>query len=269
VKKNPIDRRNVTTAAALTMNPLTNTRNITKLSQRELQQGDGKTSWHDEYKGSAWVFVGGLPYDLSEGDIISVFSQYGEIVNINLCRDKVTGKSKGFAFVCYEDQRSTTLAVDNFNGIKILTRTIRVDHVKDYKPPKDSDKLDDITRALREQGCGPSTNVPDPEPDDDFVLPLPDGEIPESSLKRIKYEPNSDSDHKRKAKKIKKSKSKKKKDHKKSSKSRRRSKDRIPSSSSSSSESDPREAKRTKSYKRSSPSESDCREAKRRSNYRR
>lgn len=98
-----------------------NVRNVTKLSERELKYGDGKTSWHDEYKESAWLFLGGLPYDLSEGDIIAVFSQYGEIVNINLIRDKSTGKSKGFAFLCYENQKSTILAVDNFNAIKVRT----------------------------------------------------------------------------------------------------------------------------------------------------
>ena len=31
----------------------------------------------------------------------------------------MTGKTKGFAFLCYEDQKSTILAVDNFNGIKV------------------------------------------------------------------------------------------------------------------------------------------------------
>jgi len=46
--------------------------------------------------------------------------RYGEIVNVNLVRDKDTGKSKGFAFLCYEDQRSTILAVDNLNGAKVL-----------------------------------------------------------------------------------------------------------------------------------------------------
>lgn len=38
-------------------------------------------------------------------------SRYGEVVDVNLVRDKGTGKSKGFAFVAYEDQRSTNLAV--------------------------------------------------------------------------------------------------------------------------------------------------------------
>lgn len=40
-------------------------------------------------------------------------------MNINLIRDRKTGKSKGFCFLCYQDQRSTTLAVDNFNGINV------------------------------------------------------------------------------------------------------------------------------------------------------
>ena len=74
-------------------------------------------SWHERYKDSAWVYVGGLSLELSEGDVICFMSQWGEIEDINLVRDKVTNKSLGYAFVKYEDQRSTILAVDNFNGI--------------------------------------------------------------------------------------------------------------------------------------------------------
>jgi len=51
-------------------------------------------------------------------------------------RDKITGKSKGFAFLAYENQKSTVLAVDNFNGAEICGRTLRVDHVRKYQPPK-------------------------------------------------------------------------------------------------------------------------------------
>nr|XP_020825455.1 RNA-binding motif protein, X-linked 2 isoform X4 [Phascolarctos cinereus] len=143
------------------MNALTKVKLINELNEREVELGVAeKVSWHAEYKDSAWIFLGGLPYELTEGDIICVFSQYGEIVNINLVRDKKTGKSKGFCFLCYEDQRSTILAVDNFNGIKIRGRTIRVDHVANYRPPKDSRNLDDVTRKLREKGCGVKTPPP-------------------------------------------------------------------------------------------------------------
>ncbi|XP_057573726.1 RNA-binding motif protein, X-linked 2 [Hippopotamus amphibius kiboko] len=152
------------------MNPLTKVKLINELNEREVQLGVAeKVSWHSEYKDSAWIFLGGLPYELTEGDIICVFSQYGEIVNINLVRDKKTGKSKGFCFLCYEDQRSTILAVDNFNGIKIKGRTIRVDHVSNYRAPKDSEEMDDVTRELQERGCGAHTLSPSSSegPEDD------------------------------------------------------------------------------------------------------
>jgi len=59
-------------------------------------------SWHAQYKDSAYVYVGGLSDGLSEGDVIVICSQFGEVVDINMPRDKKTGKTKGFAFICYE-----------------------------------------------------------------------------------------------------------------------------------------------------------------------
>jgi RNA-binding motif X-linked protein 2 len=61
---------------------LRNVKNIKKLSETELKHNiSGKASWHYQYKDSAWIFIGGLPYDLSEGDIICIFSQYGQCLN--------------------------------------------------------------------------------------------------------------------------------------------------------------------------------------------
>ncbi|KAG6866123.1 hypothetical protein C0991_008431 [Blastosporella zonata] len=109
---------------------------INKINQLELELGVAGASWHDEYKDSAYIFVGGLHFDLTEGDVITIFSQFGEIMDVNMPRDKETGKTKGFGFLMYEDQRSTILAVDNLNGAKVLEKTLRVDHVKNYKQPK-------------------------------------------------------------------------------------------------------------------------------------
>lgn len=143
------------------MNILTKIRLLNDLNERELRLGIAgtKASWHEQYRDSAWVYAGGLPFELSEGDVICVLSQYGEIVNINLIRDKKTGKSKGFAFVCYQDQRSTILAVDNLNGTKIKGRQIRVDHVANYKPPKDDDDIDELTKQIREEGVAPKLQL--------------------------------------------------------------------------------------------------------------
>ncbi|KAF7967989.1 hypothetical protein HWV62_9111 [Athelia sp. TMB] len=107
-------------------------REINKINQAELDLGVNG-SWHDEYKDSAYVYVGGLDTELTEGDVVIIFSQYGEVMDLNMPRDKETGKPRGFAFLMYEDQRSTVLAVDNLNGAKVQERTLRVDHVKNYK----------------------------------------------------------------------------------------------------------------------------------------
>ncbi|GIL56167.1 hypothetical protein Vafri_11581 [Volvox africanus] len=116
------------------MNPLTQIKNTQKATKREIDAGiQDSASWHAQFKHSAYIFTGGLDYELTEGDLLAVFSQYGEIVDLHLIRHKDTGKSKGFAFLAYEDQRSTVLAVDNLNGAKVVGRTVRVEHVDNYK----------------------------------------------------------------------------------------------------------------------------------------
>merc|ERR1712037_797420 len=95
----------------------------------------------------------------------------GEVVHINLIRDHTSGKSRGFGFLCYMDQRSTVLAVDNLNGVKVLRQLIRVDHVHTYKLPKDLEKLDQDKKKLFMQGCAPKPISGDEESseEDDLV----------------------------------------------------------------------------------------------------
>ncbi|OWM66708.1 zinc finger CCCH domain-containing protein 25 [Punica granatum] len=132
------------------MNPLTLVKRIQNINSKEASLGiSDEASWHAKYKDSAYVFVGGIPYDLTEGDLLTVFAQYGEIVDVNLVRDKGTGKSKGFAFIAYEDQRSTNLAVDNLNGATVAGRIIRVDHVTNYKKKEEEDE--EAERKKREE----------------------------------------------------------------------------------------------------------------------
>ncbi|CAE7539843.1 RNA-binding motif protein, X-linked 2 [Symbiodinium microadriaticum] len=114
-----------------------------QITRKELKEGiEGARSWHHQYKDSAYIYIGGLHDGLTEGDVVVVFSQFGEIVDCHMVRDRSTGKSKGFAFVCYDDQRSTVLAVDNMNGYQLLKRTLRVDHIEKFKAPKEFDEND-------------------------------------------------------------------------------------------------------------------------------
>jgi RNA-binding motif protein, X-linked 2 len=127
-----------------TMNSI---RRTEALNNRELEDCTPvEASWHKDYADTAFIYIGGLDERLTEGDVITIFSQYGEPVYLNLVRDKETGKSRGFAFLKYEDQRSCDLAVDNLGGAKVMERYLNVDHTR-YKKRDDED-LTDNTRGF-------------------------------------------------------------------------------------------------------------------------
>ncbi|KAI3898957.1 hypothetical protein MKW92_011970 [Papaver armeniacum] len=114
------------------MNPLTLVKRIQQINSKEAALGiSEKASWHVQYKESPYVFVGGIPYDLTEA----------------------TGKSKGFCFLAYEDQRSTNLAVDNLNGATVLGRVIRVDHVAKYKKKEETDEEEEQQKREERGVC--------------------------------------------------------------------------------------------------------------------
>lgn len=103
---------------------------IRKRNESELELGIAGTSgsWHEDFITNDRIFVGSFPSDATEGDLLTIFEQFGTVLHVNLVRDKTTGQSKRFAFLKYEDPRSCVLAVDNFNGIKLGDFTIVVDH---------------------------------------------------------------------------------------------------------------------------------------------
>lgn len=67
---------------------------------------------------------------------------------IKLIRDRDTGKSKGYGFLKYADQRSTVLAVDNLNGATVLGRPIRVDHTRFELKHEDKEDFDQVAREV-------------------------------------------------------------------------------------------------------------------------
>ena len=120
------------------LNLISKIKQIQRLNEQELKYNISETaSWHYKYRDSSYIYISGFPKEVTEGDLVIVFSQYGEIIDCRIVRDKETGKSKGFGYICYEDQRSAILAVDNLNGIKIGGKLILVDHVEEYRLPKE------------------------------------------------------------------------------------------------------------------------------------
>ncbi|KAJ2899307.1 Cleavage stimulation factor subunit 2 [Zalerion maritima] len=77
------------------------------------------------------VFVGNIPYGLSEEQISEIFSSAGRVLNFRLVYDKETGRPKGFGFAEYPDTDSAASAVRNLNDHEIMGRKLRVDFSND------------------------------------------------------------------------------------------------------------------------------------------
>ncbi|KAI0391661.1 hypothetical protein F5Y17DRAFT_398134 [Xylariaceae sp. FL0594] len=74
------------------------------------------------------VFVGNIPYGLSEEQISDIFSTAGKVINFRLVYDRETGRPKGFGFAEYPDADSAASAVRNLNDYEIMGRKLRVDY---------------------------------------------------------------------------------------------------------------------------------------------
>ncbi len=72
------------------------------------------------------LYVGNLPYRMSEEELVGVFSQAGAVANVAIIMDRETGRSKGFAFVEMEDDPGGDAAILQLNGSQVGGRTIKV-----------------------------------------------------------------------------------------------------------------------------------------------
>lgn len=74
------------------------------------------------------VFVGNIPYEVTEEKLKDIFSEVGPVLSFKLVYDRETGKPKGYGFCEYKDQETALSAMRNLNGYEIGGRTLRVDN---------------------------------------------------------------------------------------------------------------------------------------------
>jgi RNA recognition motif-containing protein len=72
------------------------------------------------------IYVGNLPYGVSEDDLRSHFGSFGDIISLKLISDKFTGQSKGFGFIEFSSKDEAEAAVKATNGQDFQGRSIRV-----------------------------------------------------------------------------------------------------------------------------------------------
>ncbi|MED6118231.1 hypothetical protein PIB30_000858 [Stylosanthes scabra] len=101
------------------------------------------------------VFVGNIPYDATEEQLIEICQEVGPVVSFRLVIDRETGKPKGYGFCEYKDEETALSARRNLQGYEINGRQLRVDFAE-------NDKGNDRNREQGRGGPGLSANV-DPQ----------------------------------------------------------------------------------------------------------
>lgn len=76
------------------------------------------------------LFVGSLPYNIDESQLRELFAKAGSIESCNVITDRMTGQSKGFAFVEYASEKDASKAIEMFKDYRIEDRKIAVSFAK-------------------------------------------------------------------------------------------------------------------------------------------
>src|SRR5215813_12844395 len=76
------------------------------------------------------LYVGNLSFETTENDLQDLFEQHGQVSEVRLIMDHVTGKSRGFAFVTMNDNAQAGAAMSAFNGHEFNGRALTVNEAR-------------------------------------------------------------------------------------------------------------------------------------------
>ena len=76
------------------------------------------------------LYVGGLPYSVTEGSLRELFSAHGTVESANVISDKFTGQSRGFGFVEMSSNSEAQSAIQTLNGTQFEGRSLTVNEAK-------------------------------------------------------------------------------------------------------------------------------------------
>lgn len=82
------------------------------------------------------LFIGNLPYDVTEKEVLELFSEFGEVVNTNLVVDHFSGRPKGFAFIEMATRSEGHRAMETLNKKEYKNRPLVCNEAKPQKKGK-------------------------------------------------------------------------------------------------------------------------------------
>lgn len=92
-------------------------------------KAEGVTSARKE-KMAKRLFVGSLPYEVTDSQLEELFSSVGSVESANIITDRFSGRSKGFGFVDMSSDEEAEKAIKEINGKEISGRNIVVNEAK-------------------------------------------------------------------------------------------------------------------------------------------
>lgn len=85
------------------------------------------------------LYVGNLSYQTTEATLSDLFGAIGEVTSVNLITDRVSGHSRGFAFIEMTDANAAQQAINELDGKDVDGRNIKVSEARPKRPRRDSD----------------------------------------------------------------------------------------------------------------------------------
>ena len=76
------------------------------------------------------LYIGNLDYRVQEQQLRELFEEIGEVESVKIITDKMTGRSKGFAFVEMPNDADANMAIENINGKTVGQREITVNQAR-------------------------------------------------------------------------------------------------------------------------------------------
>jgi cold-inducible RNA-binding protein len=76
------------------------------------------------------LYVGNLSFETTENDLQDLFEQHGQVSEVALMMDRMTGKSRGFAFVTMNDKAQADAALAALNGKQVGGRALTVNEAR-------------------------------------------------------------------------------------------------------------------------------------------
>jgi cold-inducible RNA-binding protein len=76
------------------------------------------------------LYVGSLSFETTENDLQDLFEQHGQVSEVRLMMDRMTGKSRGFAFITMNDDTQAKAAMSATNGKELNGRALNVNEAR-------------------------------------------------------------------------------------------------------------------------------------------